>query len=131
MQRGTLRTRLLGIVSLGIIAIAAVEALVGGWGLGRMRDLAIDGSSQALEQQAGDYLQNLAHERASALGQNLNASQQLASATRDYLSQVTTFQVVPKPLVFKQARNGRRYYPGVTSILPTLIRPLAGSKSHL
>lgn len=117
MQRGTLRTRLLGIVSLGIIAIAAVEALVGGWGLGRMRDLAIDGSSQALEQQAGDYLQNLAQERASALGQNLNASQQLASATRDYLSQVTTFQVVPKPLVFKQARNGRRYYPGVTSIL--------------
>jgi anti-anti-sigma regulatory factor/HAMP domain-containing protein len=117
MQRGTLRARLLGIVSLGIIGIAAVAALVGSWGLGRMRDLAIDDSRRSLEQQAGDYLQKLAQARASALGQNLDASQQLASATRDYLSQVTTFQVVAKPMVFKKARDGRRYIPGVTTTL--------------
>ena len=88
MHRRSLRVRLLAIVLAGIAIIAAVEALIGNWGLTNVRDVAINDSSGALKSQAADYLQTLAQGRADAIGQGLNTAQELASATRDYAGQL-------------------------------------------
>jgi anti-anti-sigma regulatory factor/HAMP domain-containing protein len=120
MHRRSLLSRLLGIVLAGITAIAATEAVAGNWGLGRVRDLAIEGSAHALRANAADYLQTLARERAATIGQSLNAAQQLASATRDYLDQIGASERPPAPLAFQRALDGRRYVPGTvtTTLLP-------------
>jgi anti-anti-sigma regulatory factor/HAMP domain-containing protein len=116
-MRNSLRTRLLTIVLLGIVAITAAEALVGWWGLGRVRDLAIDGSTQALRQQSSDYLQALARGRASAIGQNLFTAQQLAGAIRDYAGQLGAAENPVTLPPFQRTLDGYRYFPGVTTTL--------------
>jgi anti-anti-sigma regulatory factor/HAMP domain-containing protein len=117
MHRRSLRVRLLAIVLLGIIAIAGVQALVGVWGLNRVRDLAIDDSTQALQQQAGAYLQTVAREQATTTDETLKTTQRLAEALARYLAQTPASAPASAAPTLLTAEDGRRYYHDKTTIL--------------
>src|SRR5262245_4041460 len=113
----SLRFRLLALFLTCIAILTLINILVGSWGLVRVRDRTTSDSASALEQQAAGYLQNLAQERADATVEILRTGQQVAAATRDYLSKTTTPGQDAKPLTFQTTATGRRYHHGVTTVL--------------
>src|SRR5262245_7407263 len=87
IRRKSLRTRLLAIVLVGVVVLTIVNILTSTWGLSRVRDRAVANNASAQLQWAERTLQTLAHERADATYQRLNAVERLAIIARDHLMQ--------------------------------------------
>ena len=117
MTRQSLRVRLLAIVLIAIVAIAAAEALVSTWGLARVRNLATDSSAQVLQQRTAAYLQTVAQGYASSIDQSVGTTQHWASLTRDYLSEAERSQITVRLVDFRRAQDGWRYHAGATTTL--------------
>jgi hypothetical protein len=117
IRRQSLRTRLLAIVLVGVVGLTVVNILISMWGLSRVRDRAVANTASAQQQWAEGSLQTLAHERADAIYQRLNAVERLAIITRQYLTEVGAPEHVDSALPLQIASDGRRYYQGKTTLL--------------
>ena len=117
IRRQSLRTRLLAIVLVGVVGLTAVNILISMWGLRRVRDRAVANTASAQQQWAEGSLQTLAHERADAIFQRLNAVERLAIIARQYLTEVGAPEHSDSALPLRIASDGRRYYQGKTTLL--------------
>jgi anti-anti-sigma regulatory factor/HAMP domain-containing protein len=105
------------IVLIGIIMLAAISTLLGGWGLTRVRDRAIADNADVLEQRTRVYLLRMAQERAEASDQRLQAIQQLTATSASYLSQIEGSAETSDTHTILDADHKWRYFHGKTTIL--------------
>ena len=117
IRHQSLRTRLLAIVLVGVVALTVVNVLLSAWGLGRVHDRAVADNASAQQQSAEGTLLTLANERADATYQRLNAVERIATVARQHLTELGASEQPDSALPLRTTSDGRRYYQGKTTLL--------------